>query len=154
MRIALLAAATAAAFLPLLPAAADPIDDAIEARRGYFTLLGANIGPLAAMAKGEAEYDAGTAALHATNLAMLADYNPVPHFPEGSDNEAKWGDTRSLPAIWTDFEGFSEKLTDFQDAAKALAEVAGEGRGALGPALGELGGTCKACHDDYRAKDF
>jgi cytochrome c556 len=28
------------------------------------------------------------------------------------------------------------------------------GRAELGQAVGAVGGTCKACHDDYRAKDF
>ena len=153
MRLAILAtalAATAAA----VPALADPIKDAIDARRGYFTLLGANIGPLAAMAKGEADYDAAVATLHAQNLAQLAGYDPLPHFPAASSNDDRFGDTRALPAIWSDGDGFKAKLADFAEAAAAMPSVAGAGRAELGQAVGRLGGTCKACHDDYRAKDF
>ena len=154
MRRLLIAAAMTAAVLPGAAALADPLDDAIKARRGYFTLLGANVGPLAAMAKGDIEYDAETAELHASNLGALTFYNPVPHFPAGSDNDAKFGDTRALPVIWDDLDGFLGKYQDMVEAVSALQGAAGEGRAALGPALGEVGGTCKACHDDYRAKDF
>ena len=157
-RIFTLALAGSAAIMAMQTAAHEAhgtsIDDAIYARRAYYTLLGANIGPLAAMAKGEAEYDAATAELHAGNLVRMGNYNPMPHFPAESDNEWKAGDTRALPAIWEDMAGFEQKFADFVEATKALAEVAGDGRGALGPAVGNLGGTCKACHDDYRAKDF
>jgi cytochrome c556 len=154
MRQLLLAAALSTAALGGAAALADPLDDAVKARRGYFTLLGANMGPLAAMAKGEVEYSAETAELHAANLLALATYSPVPHFPAGTANEDRAGDTRALPVIWTDLEGF---LGKYQDMTKAIADLqspAVAGRAELGQALGAVGGTCKACHDDYRAKDF
>lgn len=154
MRHLLLAAVALTAGLAGAAAGADPLDDAIKARRGYFTLLGANVGPLAAMAKGEMEYSAETAETHATNLLALTNYNPVPHFPAGSSNAEKAGDTRALPVIFTDTPGFLEKYRDMVAAVTALQEPAVAGRGELGQALGQLGGTCKACHDDYRAQDF
>lgn len=154
MRRLLLAACAAAAGLTGAMAAADPLDDAIKARRGYFTLLGANVGPLAAMAKGDMEYSAETAELHAMNLQAMTTYNPVPHFPEGSDNDAKFGDTRALPVIWADFDGFVEKYNALVEAVTALQPAAVAGRAELGQALGKVGGSCKACHDDYRAEDF
>ncbi len=138
----------------LAPAFADPVEDAIKARRGYFTLLGANIGPLAAMAKGEIEYDAEAAATHAGNLEALGGYMVAPHFPEGSSNADKPGDTRAQPAIWSDFSGFAAKFGDYKAAVAGLPAKVSGGRAELGAALGAVGGTCKACHDDYRAKDF
>jgi cytochrome c556 len=154
MRSLLLAAAMSTAALAGATAVADPLDDAIKARRGYFTLLGANVGPLAAMAKGEMDYSAETAELHASNLLAMATYNPVPHFPAGSSNDDKTGDTRALPVIWSDLEGFLEKYNDMTQAIADLQSPAVAGRAELGQALGKVGGTCKACHDDYRAKDF
>jgi cytochrome c556 len=154
MRHLLLAAAAMTASLAGAAALADPLDDAIKARRGYFTLLGANVGPLAAMAKGDVEYDASGAETHATNLLALTNYNPTPHFPAGSSNEEKAGDTRSLPVIWTDLDGFLEKYQGLVAAVTALQGPATEGRAALGQALGQVGAACKACHDDYRAADF
>ncbi len=146
--------ATLLVVLAAVPAAADPTDDAIKARRGFFTLLGANIGPLGAMAKGEMEYDAAQAQLHADNLGQMAGYNPLPHFPAGSANADRAGKTRALPKIWSDLDDFQTKFTDFTSAVTNIKAEAGKGREALGPAVGKLGGTCKACHDNYRAKDF
>ncbi len=154
MRSLLLAAAVSAAALTGVVAAADPLDDAVKARRGYFTLLGANMGPLAAMAKGEMEYSAEVAETHASNLLALATYNPAPHFPAGTANEERTGDTRALPAIWTDLEGFLAKYQAFTKAVADMQSPAVAGRAELGQAIGQVGGTCKACHDDYRAKDF
>ncbi|MEO1067061.1 MAG: cytochrome c, partial [Pseudomonadota bacterium] len=35
-----------------------------------------------------------------------------------------------------------------------LVQVAGTGKGALGPAVGQVGQTCGACHKAYRAENF
>ena len=139
-----------------IPAAAhdDPIEHAIEARQGYFTLMGTEIGPLAAMAKGEMDYDAARAEAHAANLAALAAYDPARLFPEGSSKFEREGDTRALAAIWDDMDGFMAAMGDFVEAAEALPGVAGQGRAELAGGVGRVGDTCGACHDDYRAEDF
>ena len=129
-------------------------NDFVKARQAYFTLLGANTGPLAAMAKGEIDYDAATAELHAANLAEMAAYNPTPHFPAGTAKEDLPGETRALASIWSDMDGFMERVAQFNEAVDALQGAAGAGRGELGQAVGRLGASCKACHDDYRAADF
>ncbi len=152
MRLALIAAA--ALSLSPMVAAADAADDAVKARRAYFTLMGANIGPLAAMAKGDVAYDAATAELHAANLGALGSMTIAPHFPAGTSKADRDGDTRALPAIWSDFDGFAAKAQGFAEAAAALQQVAGDGRAALGGGVQQVGASCKACHDDYRAQDF
>jgi cytochrome c556 len=40
------------------------------------------------------------------------------------------------------------------DASAALASVAGEGLDALRSKIGDVGKSCKGCHDNFRAKDF
>jgi cytochrome c556 len=152
MRLAL---AALTALVPLATSvAADPLDDAIKARRAYFTLLGANMGGLAAMAKGETDYSAEAAETFAANLAAMTSYRFDAHFPQGSDNAAKSGDTRATPAIWENMSGFSERNEGLATAVMALQDKAGAGRAELGQAVGQVGAACKACHDDYRAKDF
>lgn len=137
-----------------LAAYAGPAEDTVKARRAYFKLVGANMGPLAGMAKGEIDYDAAAAETHAKNLALLSSYDARHLLMPGTSNEDVPGETRALPKIWTDFDGFKGKYGDFVKAVDALQSQAGAGREALGPALGQLGGTCKGCHDNYRAKDF
>ncbi|MEM8839364.1 MAG: cytochrome c [Pseudomonadota bacterium] len=136
------------------PSFADPIDDTIKARRAYYQVVGFNFGQVVAMAKGEADYDAEAAKNAATNLQALSKLHLLPLFPPGSDNEAKKGATRSLPKIWSDFPGVVEKVQAWQGAVDGLVAVSANGKDALGPAVGEVGKTCGACHDAYRAKNF
>lgn len=71
-------------------------------------------------------------------------------WPEGSDNAAATG-TRALPAIWEDNAAFLERYVALQDAAAAMQTAAGTDLAALQGALGGLGGTCQACHQQFRA---
>jgi cytochrome c556 len=146
--------ATTVAALTASAALADMNDDAVRARQGYFTMLGLEIGPLGAMAKGETDYDAAVAQGHADDLAALAAYGIGDLFLPGTSKEDRVGDTRALPAIWENTADFQAKAQDFAEAATALKAAAGQGREALAPAVGKLGATCGACHDDYRAKEF
>ena len=118
----------------------------VKARQGVMWVQAINLGTLGAMAKGEMEYDAEAAtsaakSLHATSMIDIATL-----FPEGSQ-----GDTRALPAIWEDMDGFQEAWDAFGAAAEKAAAEAGNGKEALGPLMGALGGSCGGCHDDYRA---
>jgi cytochrome c556 len=62
--------------------------------------------------------------------------------------------TGAKPEIWTDKAGFAKAAGDFSVAAKNFnAVAAGNDLGATAKAMGALGGTCKACHDKFRAKD-
>jgi len=84
---------------------------------------------------------------HASSLETLSG---LAHdiFPEGSGGDA----TRALPVIWTDAEGFQEKLEAFQSAAAALHQAAEAGNtDAVASGVRDVGSTCSACHDDYRA---
>lgn len=155
-RAAILAACLAAmAVTAPAPVFADAADDAIQARRGYFRMMAINFGPLVGMAKGEVDYDAAVAAQNARNLELLGVMRVSNLFPEGTDNAAKPGATRALPAMWADDgAGVLAKAKAFTEASAALAAAAPQGLDALRPAVGALGKTCGSCHDDYRAKDF
>ena len=70
-------------------------------------------------------------------------------FPAGSDK----GDTKALPAIWTDRAGFQAASKASDAAYDKLAVAAGSGTlEALTAAFAEPGKTCGACHDKFRAK--
>jgi cytochrome c556 len=75
-----------------------------------------------------------------------------PLWPAGSDNMSIEG-TRAEPAIWDNFDDFLSKWDGLGAAAKEMQVAAGTGPEAIGPALGKVGGACKACHDDYRAPE-
>ena len=141
--------------LTAAPAAlADAGDDAIFARRGYMKMVVLNFGPLGGMVKGDIPYDAATAQTHADNLLVLSSMNMDYLFPAGTDNEAKFGDTRSLPAIWGNFNDFIAKYNAMGAAIDNLAASAGGGQDSLKAAFADVGAACGACHKAYRAKDF
>ncbi|CUK11924.1 cytochrome c [Shimia thalassica] len=147
MRYALIAALIAAPALSL----AGPAEKTVEARQGYFKLLGANMGVLAGMAQGKVDYDADAAQTAADNMVVLSTYKLAPLFAPGtSSDDVK--DTRALPAIWKDLPGVTAKASDFGAAARAMQDVAGKGKGEMAGALGALGGSCKGCHTAYRAE--
>jgi cytochrome c556 len=145
---------TLAALALPLPAVAQDGNPVVEARQGYFKLLGLEMGALAGMAKGEVEYDAAAAEAHAADIVTLSTYTMDDLFAPGTSNADLPGETRALPAIWENMDDIQTKRQALDAAAQELAAIAGDGRAALGSAVGKLGGTCKSCHDDYRAEDF
>lgn len=145
------AMAVCAATLLASPALAqDDFSDVLKARQGQFRIMALNLGILGGMAKGEVDYDAEAAQAAADTLVAVSMIQQGPHWPEGSDEMAIDG-TRALPAIWENFDDFVTKWEGFGTAAANMQEVAATGQEALGPALGQIGDACKACHDDYRA---
>ncbi|WBU53724.1 cytochrome c [Paracoccus sp. SCSIO 75233] len=143
-----------ASAIALMPFAAiaqddDPIEQAIEARQGFYKLLGANMGALAAIAQGKAEYDEEAASRYASNIETLTQYDLPMHFIEGSSN-ADADDTDALPAIWENMDDFRAKFAALGEAASGAGEAVKGGQENVGPVVGALGGACKACHDQYR----
>ena len=120
-------------------------------RQSYFALVGMTFGPMADMVKGKIDWDDATFQRWANDLAAVSTFQVERGFAPGSEE----GKTRAKPEIWLDMEDFSEKLANFRQEAAALSEVAMSGdRAAIGEQLGKTGGTCKACHDDYKSKDY
>ncbi|WP_134726992.1 c-type cytochrome [Paracoccus luteus] len=147
---------TLAAALALMPIAAiaqdDPRLDAVAARQGYFKLLGANMGVLAGMAKGDLAYDEAQATQAGANIKALSLYHAPVHFAQGTSTDDLGDQTAARPEIWTDSAGFAEKFAGLAAAAAPLPEALAGGQDSLGPVVQSLGGACKACHDGYRAK--
>ncbi len=131
----------------------DPLLKAIKARNAEMTLRSFNAGPLFGMAKGDIEYDAELASALANNLLIMTTVNNGRMWPNGSDNEAYPDDTRALPEIWTTYPAIEDQGKAYLDAVAALAEVAGNGLGELRSVVGDVGQSCKGCHDDFRAED-
>ena len=142
---------TLVAALPVVAMAADA-EHVVEARKGYFSLVALEFGPLAGMAKGELPYDAAAAKAHAADLVALTKYDPSDLYAPGTSADDVKG-TRAKAAIWTDTEAYKAKGTAFFEAIAALEPAAGAGQKELAAAVGKVGGTCKSCHDDFRLKD-
>ena len=73
-------------------------------------------------------------------------------FPPGTGQDVLHK-TRALPAIWERPEDFASKDRNLQQAAQALKAAADSGdMNAIQARFADLGKTCKACHDSYRAE--
>lgn len=88
-----------------------------------------------------------------TGAAQIADLSKKASgwFPAGTGPEA--GKTGAKPEIWQNPQDFSAKLSAFQKAALAFqAAASGNDLTAAKARFADLGGSCKACHDKYRAE--
>ncbi|MCR9108051.1 cytochrome c [Marivita sp. XM-24bin2] len=130
--------------------AQDDFSAQLKARQGQFRIMAINLGILGGMAQGKMDYDAEAAQAAADTLVAVSNIQQGPMWPEGSDNMSIDG-TRAQPTIWDQNEDFLSKWSDFGTAAQAMQAAASGGVDALGPVMGQIGGTCKACHDTHRA---
>ena len=119
--------------------------DAIKARQEAMKNVGDAMKALAAIAKGEAPFDAAVVAKNAGTIADRFE-KVATLFPEGSQQ----GDveTWAKPEIWSDHADFDKTREAARAAALALQAVTDEA--AYLPALRQLGGNCKSCHDTFR----
>ncbi|WP_233495472.1 c-type cytochrome [Rhodosalinus halophilus] len=143
---------TVAAALALVAPAAMAQDDfaaQLQARKGQFRIMALNLGVLGGMAQGKIDYDAERAQTAADNLVAVTSIEQSLHWPEGSDSFSIDG-TRAKPAIWDNMDDFQSKWEDVHAAAMEMQAAASDGREAVGAALQNVGGACKACHDEYR----
>jgi cytochrome c556 len=147
-------ALVAIASLMLSPLAVSHLDDkqiAQSYRQSYFAMIAANFGPMAAMVKGEMPWDEQMMAASADQLAALANLDVMRGFRDGTEK----GTTRAKPEIWENREDFQKKMEGLRQAADNLKVAAnGTDRKAIAQQVGETGKACKACHDDYKAKDY
>jgi len=147
-----LATVTTATLLLLLAAAttshAQDAAKAIKYRQSAHFLLGWNIGPIGAMVKGERPFDAEEARMRALRLEQVAPMI-AEGYPPGSQAGAP---TKARPEIWENMDDFRQKVADMEAATQKLVAATATGDvKQVGTALGAVGGTCKACHDQYKA---
>lgn len=146
-----LACVTALTLAPLATAHMDEKEPLQSYRQSYFALLAANFGPLGAMAQGDMPWNDEMVQLFAADLQSVSSLNLMRGFAEGSER----GTTRAKPEIWENLNDFEAKLQDMRDAVDGLSAVAASGdREQIAQQIGTVGQACKACHDDYKSKDY
>ena len=144
--------AVAAVALTATTAFAQDFNAEKKARQGQFRIMAFNLGLLGDMLKGEREFDAGMAQEAADNLVTVSNLHEDAMWPAGSDNMSIDG-TRAQPNIWEKPDEFAAKWADFGKAAVAMQAAVAGGPDAIGPAMGPRGGSCKACHETFRAPE-
>ncbi|HKY94074.1 MAG TPA: cytochrome c [Kiloniellales bacterium] len=138
----------AAIAIPLAAAWAQDAAKAIAYRQGIMKANAWHITPIAAMAKGEMEFDGAALQHHADALAAISKII-VEGFPEGSTAD----NSKAKPEIWMEWAEFEEYAKHLQEATAALAAAAPTlTKDTLGAALGPVGKACGDCHNEFRAK--
>lgn len=141
-------AAVAATFV--LPASAQfaKAEDAIKYRKNALFVMQQNFGRVAGMAAGKIPFDAKVAAESAATAEFVARL-PWAGFGPGTDS----GDTKAKPEIWAQKAKFDDYAHKMEAEMTKLAAAAKTGNlDSIKTAVNATGGTCKSCHDDFRAK--
>lgn len=138
--------ATLTAFTITLAGSAVSQDSAIPARQDAMKMNGAAMKAAANMAKGNTPF----VAVDAAEAMKIIKDNMIEFpslFPVGSEDD---GDTRALPKIWEDMDGFKAAAAKAAADAEAAETAAANGLDAFKAALGAVGANCGSCHETYR----
>ncbi len=123
-------------------------EDAIKYRKNALFVMQQHYARIGAMVGGKVPFDAKAAA---DNAAVAESMSKLPWaaFGEGTDK----GDTKAKPEIWTEQAKFKAGADKMQAEMTKLAAAARTGNlDNIKTAFAATSDTCKACHDNYRAK--
>lgn len=136
----------AVAAIPSAVLAQDRAAQQTKLRQSVFTVLGAQVTPMGAMASGRAPYEAAAFQLAAERAAFISTVAPDV-FATGSVA----ANSKAKPEIWRNKADFDKLMADLVDKSAALSQAAKSGSlETVRPAFAALAGTCKACHDKYK----
>ncbi len=121
---------------------------ATELRQSVFKLLGSNMGPLGAMAKGKMPLDAKVVEKNANRInqlsLMIADYSRT-------DTSKFTVETEALAKIWQESEQYTKAIDKLTLAStKLIAAAKTNDESAIKKAIGGVGKTCGGCHDNFK----
>jgi cytochrome c556 len=123
-------------------------EQTLKYRKAVYQVMAWNVGPMSAMAKDEAPFDAADFALRADRVAEL-----TPMLAESYSAATKGvAHSKLKPEMWQNRADFDAKLKDLVDRSATLAQVAKGGDPAKSKAaFFDMANACKACHDKYKA---
>jgi cytochrome c556 len=123
-------------------------EDAIKYRKNALFVMQQHFARVGAMASGRVPFDAKVAADNAA-IAESMSRLPWAAFGEGTDK----GETKAKPEIWKEQAKFKAASEKMQAEMSKLAAAAKTGNlDSVKAAFQATSGSCKACHDDFRAQ--
>ncbi|MGB4467369.1 MAG: cytochrome c [Azovibrio sp.] len=127
-------------------------EDAIKYRQSGYAYMSWSMSKIKANLEGT--YDKEQVILAANTIAAIANSGMGALYVPGSEKNVKGVKTRVKPEFFTKQQEVGKLALAFNQEANELARVAATGDAAAVKAqFGKVGGTCKACHDDFRIKD-
>ncbi len=124
-------------------------EDQIKFRKAGYSFMSWNMGKIKSNLEGT--YDAAqvTAAAHA--IAGISHSGMAALIGPGTDKAVGDQKTRVKPELFKSMPEVGKLAGDLNNAADNLVKVAATGdAAAVKTAFGDLGKTCKACHDKFR----
>lgn len=135
-------------------AQAPSAEDQIKFRKAGYSFMAWNMGKIKAqVVDGSVAYDPAQVEAAARAIAGIANSGMGALFGPGTDEDVGDQRTRARPELFQNFPDVATLGNNMSRAADNLLEQAQTGDQAkIRAAFGELGQTCKACHDKYRAR--
>lgn len=128
-------------------------EEQIETRQAAFVFAAWNMGKIKAQAiDGSVAYNQQQMQAAANAIASVANSGLGALFGPGTGSD-KHEDSKLKPVFFDRPERAREVAINFAKESSKLQEVAATGdKSALAAQFGKVGQSCKACHDDFRAK--
>lgn len=127
-------------------------EDQIEYRKAGYSFMAWNMGKIKAqVVEGSVAYDQAQVAAAANAIAAIANSGMGALYGPGTEKSVGKEKTRVKPEFFQQPEEVAKVAKAFNLAANNLAKVAAEGdKAAIAQAFGEVGKSCKGCHDKFR----
>ena len=124
-------------------------EEMIKTRKAAYSFMSWNMGKIKANLDGSFNQDQ---VVHAANaVAAVANSGLGALFGPGTDKEVGGEKTRVKPEFFQQQDKVRELAMNFNREANELAKDAATGdKAAIQAQFGKTGGTCKACHDNFR----
>jgi cytochrome c556 len=124
-------------------------EDAIEYRQSVMTIIGYHVGQMGAVVTGKKPYEKQAFSHNATIVEMLSTLPWQAFMTAGTDK----GKTALKPSAFSEKDKFMAKAKTFEtEIQKLVKAAAGDDFNAIKAQFGEVGKSCKSCHDDYRSR--
>lgn len=125
-------------------------DDATKYRQGALQVMGTHFGRVGAMVAGRVPYDAKVAQ---ENIDIAVAMSKLPWAGFGPSGEGATLKTTAKADIWKDSAKFKELSEKTQAELLKVQAAAKTGNlDNIKTAFGAAGGSCKTCHDAFRAQ--
>lgn len=128
-------------------------ENLIKWRQSLFQVIGWNTGRIKANVEAPT-YNKDEVVKAANTIAALSKSGFEGLFALGTEQGKGWHDTSAKAETFKDTKHFDELAVNFSKEATELATIAASGdQAAVKAQYGKLTKSCKACHDDFKAKD-
>jgi cytochrome c556 len=128
-------------------------EEMVETRQAGYQFMSWNMGKIKAQViDGKEPYDQAKVAAAANAIAAIANSGMGSLYSPDTTTEQLGKATRLKPEFFQNLDEAGQIGRSFTAAANQLAKVAAEGdQAAIKKAFGDVGSSCKSCHDKFRA---